>query len=84
MPPRLEADLRQGAPSLGEREPSTAHLVLLLYRSEMGLIHIRLTTRFPVTAQVYIKGHTWPALQMLKKLLGFNLHENAFTALDDP
>lgn len=51
---------------------------------ELGLIHIRLTTWFPFTVQVYINGHSWLAQQMLKKRLGFNLHENAFTALDDP
>lgn len=51
---------------------------------DLGLIHNRLTTWFPFTAQVYVNGHSWLAQQMLKKRLGFVLHENAFTALDDP
>jgi hypothetical protein len=51
---------------------------------ELGLIHIRLTTWFPFTAQVYVNGHTWLAQQMLKRQLGFTLQDNAFTALDDP
>jgi hypothetical protein len=51
---------------------------------ELGLIHIRLTTWFPFSAQVYVNGHSWLAQQMLKRKLGFNLQDNAFTALDDP
>ena len=51
---------------------------------ELGLIHIRLTTWFPFTVQVYVNGHSWLAQQMLKRKLGFNLQDNAFTALDDP
>jgi hypothetical protein len=51
---------------------------------EMGLIHIRLTTWFPFTVQVYVNGHSWLAQRMLKRRLGFNLQDNAFTALDNP
>ena len=51
---------------------------------ELGLIHIRLTTWFPFTVQVYVNGHSWLAQQMLRQRLGFNLQDNAFTALDDP
>jgi len=51
---------------------------------ELGLIYIRLTTWFPFTVQVYVNGHSWLAQQMLKQSLGFNLQDNAFTALDDP
>ena len=51
---------------------------------DLGLIYIRLTTWFPFTVQVYVNGHSWLAQQMLKQRLGFNLQDNAFTALDDP
>ena len=50
----------------------------------LGLIYVRLTTWFPFTVQVYINGHSWLEKQMLKRRLGFNLQDNAFTALDDP
>jgi hypothetical protein len=50
----------------------------------LGLIHVRLTTWFPFTVQVYVNGHSWLAQQMLAKKLGFNLRDNAFTALEDP
>jgi hypothetical protein len=51
---------------------------------DLGLIYIRLTTWFPFTVQVYVNGHSWLAQQMLRRKLGFNLQDNAFTALDDP
>jgi hypothetical protein len=51
---------------------------------ELGLIHIRLTTWFPFTAQVCVNGHSWLAQQMLKRTLGFTQQDNAFIALDDP
>ncbi len=51
---------------------------------ELGLIHIRLTTWFPFSVQVYVNGHSWLAQQMLKRRLGFTQQDNAFTALDDP
>jgi hypothetical protein len=51
---------------------------------QLGLIHIRLTTWFPFTIQVYVNGHSWLAQEMLQRQLGFNLQDNAFTALDDP
>ena len=51
---------------------------------ELGLIHIRLTTWFPFSVQVYVNGHSWLEQQMLKRRLGFTLQDNAFTALDDP
>jgi hypothetical protein len=47
----------------------------------LGLIHIRLTTWFPFTVQVYVNGHSWLAQQMLGKRLGFTQQDNAFTAL---
>src|SRR4051794_28797605 len=51
---------------------------------QLGLSYIRLTTWFPFTVQVYVNGHSWLAQQMLERRLGFNLQDNAFTALDDP
>ncbi|MGZ3392440.1 MAG: hypothetical protein ACXVCF_23015, partial [Isosphaeraceae bacterium] len=50
----------------------------------LGLIHIRLTTWFPFSVQVYVNGHSWLAQQMLEHRLGFTQRDNAFTALDDP
>ena len=41
-------------------------------------------TWFPFTVQIYVNGHSWLEKQMLKRRIGFNLRDNAFTALDDP
>ena len=51
---------------------------------ELDLIHIRLTTWFPFTVQIYVNGHSWLAQQMLKRRLGFTQQDNAFLALGDP
>jgi hypothetical protein len=51
---------------------------------QLGLIYVRLTTWFPFTIQVYVNGHSYLAREMLARRLGFNLQDNAFTALDDP
>ena len=59
-------------------------LYFYLLDPELGLIHIRLTTWFPFTVQVYVNGHSWLAQQMIEKRLGFTQRDNAFTALDDP
>ena len=52
--------------------------------ADLGLIHIRLTTWFPFSVQIYVNGHSWLAQQMLEHKLGFTQQDNAFTALDDP
>jgi hypothetical protein len=51
---------------------------------ELGLISSRLTTWFPLTVQIYVNGHSWLEKQLFQHRLGFNLQDNAFTALDDP
>ena len=47
--------------------------------ADLGLIHIRLTTWFPFSVQIYVHGHSWLAQQMLKRRLGFTQQDNAFT-----
>jgi hypothetical protein len=37
---------------------------------DVGLIDIRLTTRFPFTVQVYVNGNSWLAQQKIKHELG--------------
>jgi hypothetical protein len=74
----------QGRPRLvGARRPQR---VLSFYSldPQLGLIDVRLTTWFPFTIQVYVNGHSYLAREMRARRLGFNLQDNAFTALDDP
>jgi hypothetical protein len=71
-------------PRLVNKRRQQRVLYFYFHDPELGLIHVRLTTWFPFTVQVYVNGHSWLAQQMLKRRLGFNLQDNAFTALDDP
>ena len=74
----------KGRPRLVNARRQQRVLYFYFLDRQLGLIHIRLTTWFPFTIQVYVNGHSWLAQEMLKRRLGFNLQDNAFTALDDP
>ena len=74
----------EGRPRLVNARRQQRVLYFYFLDPQLGLIHVRLTTWFPFTIQVYVNGHSWLAQEMLKRRLGFNLQDNAFTALDDP
>jgi hypothetical protein len=74
----------QGRPRLVEARRQQRVLYSYFLDPQLGLIYVRLTTWFPFTIQVYVNGHSWLAREMLARRLGFNLQDNAFTALDDP
>src|SRR5262245_14467725 len=74
----------QGRPRLVAARRQQRVLYFYSLDPQLGLIYIRLTTWFPFTIQVYVNGHSWLAREMLARRLGFNLQDNAFTALDDP
>ena len=74
----------QGRPRLVDARRQQRVLYFYSLDPQLGLIYIRLTTWFPFTIQVYVNGHSWLAREMLARRLGFNLQDNAFTALDDP
>ena len=74
----------KGRPRLVNARRQQRVLYFYFLDPQLGLIHVRLTTWFPFTLQVYVNGHSWLAQEMLKRRLGFNLQDNAFTALDDP
>jgi hypothetical protein len=74
----------QGRPRLVDARRQQRVLYFYSLDPQLGLIYIRLTTWFPFTIQVYVNGHSWLAREMLARRLGFDLQDNAFTALDDP
>src|SRR5499427_4171426 len=74
----------QGRPRLVNARRQQRVLYFYFLDPQLGLIYVRLTTWFPFTIQVYVNGHSWLAREMLARRLGFNLQDNAFTALDDP
>ena len=50
---------------------------------EFGLIHVRISTWFPVDIQVYINGHNWLAKQMDKRSMSYVQSDNAFLEVGD-
>jgi len=58
-------------------------LVLYFYflDPEFGLLHVRLTTWFPLTIQVYVNGHEWLARALTKHRLDFEQRDNVFVSL---
>jgi hypothetical protein len=71
-------------PRLAFRHRPQRVLYFYFLDAEFGLIHVRLQSFFPFTAQVYVNGHDWLARQMQQRRLGFVQTDNAFTQLDDP
>jgi hypothetical protein len=74
----------RGRPRLVDARRQQRVLYFYSLDPQLGLISIRLTTWFPFTIQVYVNGHSWLARELRARRLGFNLQDNAFTALDDP
>jgi hypothetical protein len=74
----------RGRPRLVDARRQQRVLYFYFLDPQLGLIYIRLTTWFPFTIQVSVNGHSWLAREMLRRRLGFNLQDNAFTALDGP
>jgi hypothetical protein len=51
---------------------------------DFGLLHGKLQTWFPFTAQVYVNGHEWLARKLARDGIGFRKVDNAFVWLADP
>src|SRR5262249_25080888 len=45
---------------------------------ELGLIHVRLQTWFPLQIQVYVNGHEWLARKLTRHGVPFTKQDNAF------
>jgi hypothetical protein len=73
----------KGRPCLVSNQPKCLCVYFYMMDRVFGLIHFRLQTWFPFTAQVYVNGHEWLARQMKTKGLIFEQAENAFVALSD-
>jgi hypothetical protein len=48
---------------------------------EFGLMHIRLQTWAPYAIQIYVNGREWLARQMDRGHIGYEKHDNCFTAI---
>ena len=50
---------------------------------ELGLIHVKLQTWFPMQLQVYVNGHEWLARKLTRSGVPYTKHDNAFLRVDD-
>jgi hypothetical protein len=55
-----------------------------LFDPELGFIHVRRSTWFPFTMQVYVNGHEWLARRLHRLRLTFRRLENAFLTIGRP
>lgn len=73
----------EGRPRLQRSKRKCLCLYFYFLDANFGLVHVRLQTWFPMTIQVYLNGHEWLARQLDHHRLGYQLHDNAFLALDN-
>jgi hypothetical protein len=50
---------------------------------ELGLIHVRLQTWFPLQLQVYVNGHDWLARKLTRHGIRYTKQDNVFLWLED-
>jgi hypothetical protein len=50
---------------------------------DLGLIHVRLQTWFPLQMQVYVNGHEWLARTLTRHAVRYTKQDNAFLWLED-
>ncbi|MGQ0570978.1 MAG: hypothetical protein ACT4P5_15865, partial [Armatimonadota bacterium] len=50
---------------------------------ELGLIHVRIQTWFPLQIQVYVNGHEWLARKLTRHGIRYTKQDNAFLAVED-
>lgn len=60
-----------------------AHLYFYLQHREFGLMHVRLQTWLPFTAQVCLNGREWLARQLRRAGIGFEQRDNCFVDVAD-
>lgn len=60
-----------------------AHLYFYLQHRQFGLMHVRLQTWLPFTAQVCLNGRDWLARQLRQAGIGFEQRDNCFVDVAD-
>ena len=67
-------------------QPARRQCLFLYYYfmdSELGLIHVRIQTWFPMQIQIYLNGHEWLARKLARHGVAFTKQDNAFLAIQD-
>jgi len=50
---------------------------------DLGLIHVKLQTWFPMPIQVYVNAHEWLARKLAANKISFTKHDNVFVHVED-
>jgi hypothetical protein len=50
---------------------------------QLGLIHVKLQTWFPMHIQVYVNGHDWLERKLTANKISFTKHDNVFFQIED-
>lgn len=72
-----------GRPTVGPDLRVCLVLYFFFMDREFGLMHVKLQTWFPFTAQVYVNGHEWLACKLKQEGIAFEKVDNAFLQVDN-
>lgn len=59
------------------------HLYFYFMDRDLGLIHVRVQSWFPLQIQVYLNGHEWLARKLTAHGVRYTKHDNAFVWIED-
>jgi hypothetical protein len=74
---------QEGSPFIQSAKRKCLFLYYYFMDRELGLIHVKLQTWFPVQLQVYVNGHEWLARKLTRHGIGYTKHDNVFLWLED-
>ena len=73
----------KGRPRLRPSRRKCLSIYYYFIDPELGFLHVRIQTWFPLVIQIYVNGHEWLARQMDQQKLGYERIDNAFVSLAD-
>ena len=65
------------------KEAKCLHYYFYFIDADLGLCYLRVPTWCPFGLQFYCNGHNWLAAQLSQEGIDYEMHDNAFLALDD-
>jgi hypothetical protein len=74
---------REGAAFIQSARRKCLSLYYYFMDRDLGLIHVRLQTWFPMQMQVYVNGHEWLARKLTRHGIRYTKQDNAFLWIED-
>lgn len=74
---------QQGKPLIRPAKRKCLFLYYYFVDRDLGLIHVKVQTWFPMRVQVYVNGHEWLARKLTQHGIQFLQRENAFLRVQD-